>query len=190
MTKINPFCAVPFLCVLLSNLAGADTASSPLNPVPPGLTLQELVMISSDRNAEISRLSVAVDSSDRPQGVQLWTHLLPTGQATVATKKLVYPVHAIESKDGVILDKEGSHVAIILKGTISEHSVSDLLTLEYLSNGLWNTYDSCETVLEKSADSPEWKLLNRATKLPVKSIFVKSWSLGITTLEGICDSGG
>jgi hypothetical protein len=187
MKKINQLCAVPFVGLLLASIAGADTSGSPLSPVPPGLKLQEIVMISSDRTAEISQLSVALDSSDRPQGVQLWTHLSSTGQPTAATRKLFYPVNAIASKDGVILDKEGSHIAIILKGTISEHSVSDLLTLEYLSNGLWDTYESCEMVLEKSANAPEWQLLNRTTKLPVKSIFVKSWSLGITTLAGICD---
>ncbi|MDR3607321.1 MAG: hypothetical protein P4M08_08070 [Oligoflexia bacterium] len=158
-------------------------ASNGSSTVPGGLTLQKLVSIRSDRDSQLSLLNIALDAHGDPQGLEEVVGLTPTEQDTPSKEIRYFSVGDIDSEQGVVLDHD--HNAVILKGTLDPISSTDTLTIHYLSNGLWGNYDSCDIIIQRAPGS-HWELVNAYTQQPVQSIFVKTWSMGITTMQGIC----
>jgi hypothetical protein len=161
--------------ILLSPLAHAQSATT---PVPPELTLQKLLNVVIDSSSESAELNVALDANSQVQGIDFY------GGSPLTHH--YFTLDQIQNAEGVVLDTEQGHAAIKLQGTITLESQNDTLTVSYLNNGLFNTYDNCQILFEH-ADSGDWQINNAYTQQPVSQIEVKTWKLGITTLEGICN---
>ena len=160
--------------ILTASIAHAEMTPTPL---PPDLKLEKLVNIMSDLNSDTSELSVALDTSNRIQGIDFYNGNPATDH--------YFTLAEIEADKGVVLDTEQGHAAILLQGTIDLESASDTLTVSYLANGLFDIYDKCQIVFERATNG-DWQLMNAYTHELVTEIDVKTWKLGITTLAGIC----
>ncbi|HKK13165.1 MAG TPA: hypothetical protein VKA14_00750, partial [Gammaproteobacteria bacterium] len=97
----------------------------------------------------------------------------------------VYSLDAIETGDGVVLGQGSGVKAILLRGRIDSRAGQGTLVIKYLTNGLLMTYNECRLGLKKT-DSGSWNLINAYTGAPIKRIRIKTWTLGISTLENVC----
>lgn len=153
----------------------AYAATGKMNALPPDLNLQKLVTITTDRDSNTRVLNIALNQDQDVQGIDF----------SQSQANAFFTLGEIDSQSGVVLDSEQGRNAILLKGSIDVESPSNRLTISYLSNGLSNSYNDCDILVEK-AENEQWVLLNAYTQQPVEQILVKTWMLGITTLEGIC----
>jgi hypothetical protein len=159
------------ICVLLSLtplLVGPAIAAD--------VTLQPLAFITNDRNADSQNLVV----------------LLVAGQVvglrfdTINGKhphQNYFSLHEMER--GAVLDGDGQHNAIVLHGDLDSMAGNVDLDVTYLSNGLFGKHKDCRADMVRD-ESGQWHILNVYDHKPVDHLVVRTWRLGISTIEGIC----
>lgn len=162
--------------------------------VPPGHTLKKVTQLSTDRDAEITYLSVMMNQEGKVGGFYGSTVAPaepedePTeGELTAeeeASKRNVFWLDEVESSAGAVLAVVKGKKALILNGKLDRATQEGRFVIRYLSNGLFNSYKSCEFNLRRSAKS--WYIQNAYNGQTVPRIKVITHSLGITTLEGLC----
>jgi hypothetical protein len=147
---------------------------------PSGLTVSKLLTITSDKNSNVDDLDIALDSTGAPQGVEVALE-----GATPDTTPLFFSLSDITSSTGAVLNQTDGYNALILQGTLDPTAPSSTMTLSYLANGLTGEYDNCDVIITHAADG-SWGVQNAYTEAPVQSIKITTWTLGVTTVEGIC----
>ena len=170
----------------LSLVTGAHAFAK--SELPPGSKLIPLAEISNDRDQSISFLNLVVNKQDRVAGVFLITKVPgkdTKGGSFRTVSKINYSLSKIESKEGVVLGQGQGVKAILLQGRINSPAGRGNLKIEYLSNGLLMRYNHCNVDLRR-LHFDDWRLINAYNGKPIKRINVKTWFLGISTLQHVC----
>ncbi len=156
--------------------------------VPPGVTLQKLVNLTSDQDNKVSHLSVMIDSSNNPANNMVRGMFKADASGLIdfspAAADSAYWLEAIESPDGALMLEARGRKVLILMGNLNRNTQEGRFKIKFLSNGLSMTYKFCEFQLRKSGTN--WFIENIYTGAPVTDVKVLTHSLGITTLQGIC----
>lgn len=165
--------ALPRMMAANWTLEAPNTAGS----IPPGMTTSPLVNISNDRDATIQVLGLLLGGDEKITGMFSADSKSPKdGKA--------FLLSVIEGKEGAVLYEASGRKAIILSGKLDRATQQGRFTLKYLANGLSMRYESCDFVLDRSGSN--WLVKNAYTGGLVREARITSWSMGITTIEGIC----
>lgn len=189
-----------FLTLLLAASASPAFAGSFLTSgifeaareaVPPGITLKKITMISTDRDNEITYLSVMMNRQGKVEGFY-GSPVVPSepnenpglfGEESTADRN-VFWLQEVESSAGAVLAVVKGKKALILHGALDRATQEGRFVIRYLSNGIFNSYKSCEFNLRRSGKG--WYIQNAYNGQAVPHVRVITHSIGITTLEGLC----
>ena len=128
-----------------------------------------LLTLSNDRDSNTSSLGIQADANG---ALQKFVYTTPVGSKTFAPGEL---------GSGAVLEEQQGVQALILTGQAS----SGHLALKYVYNGLTKEYRSCNMNLTRNSKG-EWALVNAYTGGALRTAKIITWSMGITTLQGIC----
>ena len=91
----------------------------------------------------------------------------------------------ISSSSGALIYETQGYKVLFLQGTFDARTQEGDFTMRYLSNGLFGSYKSCSFTLRRDAQG--WYVENAYTHVkPVENVFVKTSSLGVSTIVGLC----
>jgi hypothetical protein len=162
--------------------------------VPPGITLKKVTQLSTDRDADITYLSVMMNKEGKVDGFYGSTVAPAEPDENPAEEgfmteeetagRNVFWLQEVESAAGSVLAVVKGKKALILNGKLDRSTQEGRFVIRYLSNGLFNSYKSCEFNLRRS--SRGWYVQNAYTGQAVPHVKVITHSLGISTLEGLC----
>lgn len=143
-------------------------------------SLQQLATIENDRNADVHTLSLDMADPWHLKAI----HVVTThGDAARQTSRS-FSIEDVASPAGAVLDGDSAHKAIILQGRIDGAGGSGMLVVRYIKNGLFGGYGQCQVALLRN--DGHWRLYNAYTRQVVTNLTIRTWSLGIRTIEGIC----
>jgi hypothetical protein len=137
---------------------------------------QPLASITNDRNGDLQNLGVLLVLG-RVVGLRFDT---VNGNNPHQSYFSLY-----DMERGAVLDGDGQHKAIVLRGSIGSTADNADLVITYLSNGLFGKYKDCRTGLERD-DTGQWHIVNTYDHKWVDHLVVHTSKLGISTIEGIC----
>ncbi len=175
---MKSFLILSLLGLSLSQTVLADEFS-PFD-APAGITLDYLFSITSDRDAIVNSFNLMVDERSLAAGVLVRPNPNKLGVIADHTFWMV----DIEKPAGVTLAEAQGHKVLLLQGLLDRATQEGRFHVKYLSNGLTNSYKTCDFLLKKSGQG--WYVKNAYTGQKVTTMRVVSWTLGITTLQGIC----
>ena len=142
-----------------------------------GDSFQQLASITNDRNPSIDRLFVAVDPYGMIQGIRF----MPGGSNVPAD----FTDAQMSSKNGANLEQD-THRPIILYAEFDTQTPDRMdWVVDYLSNGLLGNYKSCRAAVVRDTQG-QWHLFNVYKNVQVNQLQIKTWMLGISTIQGIC----
>ncbi len=147
-----------------------------LNVVFSGDEFQQLAAVTNDRNASVDRLYVAVNAQGAVDGVRF----LPGGSNIPAD----FTDAEMSSAEGANIE-ENSHKPIMLHSELAGQPGRINWVIDYLSNGLFGSYKSCRAAVVRDSHG-QWHLLNVYNNKMVTQLRIKTWMMGITTIQGIC----
>jgi hypothetical protein len=160
-----------WICALLGLArlqAGAAAAAD--------VTFQRLASITNDRNADLQYLGVLLDAG---QVVGLRFDTINGNDPHESDFSID------EMKAGAVLDGDATHKAIVLRGSIDSAVGNADLVITYLSNGLFGKHKDCRADMVRD-QSGQWHIVNIYDRQWVNHLVVKTWALGISTVQGIC----
>lgn len=167
------------ILLLLSLTAWADDY---YEPAPPDVSLQQLAVISSNKNSSKYNLVLMVKAG---QVAGLYKGAYPDNvREGDEMRKSVFWNREIESPEGAAILVRKNRNILILQGFIDRETQEGEYELKYLSNGLLGRYESCLVLLKKN--SKGWYMENYYTNKKIDSIFVDVYTLGVRTVKGIC----
>ncbi len=146
------------------------------------VTAQKLATVTNDQDQEVAELSILLDSSGKPTGLNITTHNSPDGKDINKNVSLA----ELASADGALMLQARGYNAIYLKGTLSPSATDAQLTVRYLTNALSSTYSSCD-VEAKLDGSAGWELINDQSHAVITEGKVLTGTFGISKIQGICD---
>ncbi|HKJ09385.1 MAG TPA: hypothetical protein VKA76_09890 [Gammaproteobacteria bacterium] len=165
------------------------TAAASVRALPPHVHVVPLAGITNDRDTSVSYLKLMVGQRDAVRGIYVETRVAgksaDTGNSGEGIRNGAFWLKDIESGDGVVLGKGQGVKAILLQGTIDSRAGKGHLTIKYLANGLLMHYRQCKVGLKKSGGH-KWELVNAYDGKRITDIKVKTWWLGISTLQNVC----
>ena len=165
------------ICVGLILLALPSASHASASRAPQ--RIEPLATVLNDRNKDVHRLSVMLAEDGTVSGLQFATDH-EDGQHTTRNFTVA------QIANGAVLDGDAEHAVIVLTGTIQGRGSERNLTLKFLNNQVSGIYKKCETSLVRQLQG-EWVIRNASSRVIVKQIFIKTWSLGIETVVNICD---
>ena len=132
-----------FTFILSSLSQASDIFRFEDEPVPPGITLQKLAEITNDRDAKITNLSLMLNKNKLVEGI--YANTKREGfESIFETKKNVFWMRDIESREGAVLYETQGKKALILQGALERDTQVGSFNLNYLSNGIFGNYESCK----------------------------------------------
>jgi hypothetical protein len=148
--------------------------------VPRGIKLESLFKITNDRDATMDTFNLMVDEKNLAAGVLI---------SVDPRKREANPDHAfwlrdIEKPEGVVLVEAQGHKVLLLQGQLDRATQEGRFHVKFLTNGISNSYSSCDFLLKKTSSG--WYAKNAYTGQKVTNMKIISWSLGLKTLQGIC----
>lgn len=156
------------LVSLLIFAAGALPASADEYYAAP------LVEIYNDRDANHVDIDLVLDGTGFAQGV---SYLNPTSGLKRFT--------LAQLQAGAVLEEQQGVKALILIGNVDSTAGSGRWSIKFINNGLSGVYKTCAVNLKRAPDGM-WQLIHSQTGAVIRTAKIISWSLGITTIEGIC----
>lgn len=137
-------------------------------------TTQKLMSVTNDRGPEVTETFFELGGTNEvlnliyaPQG----------GSARKYTPAQIAKQIVLEEQQGV--------QAVLLKGTLDNVAGTGKWTYTYVANGFTKKYESCDVTLKRSAQGT-WAIYNSSgNAVPIAKVI--TWSMGIKTLQGICD---
>ena len=160
--------------------------------VPPGMSLQKMITLTTDRDSGVYFLHLMQDTrSLHPTGIfveQRRTFLRYDGEPDANPQGTAFLLADIEKPAGVPLFEAQGRKVLILQGALDRETQEGRLHLKYLVNGLSMTYETCDVVLRKSKN--EFWAQNAYTGAKISAVKVITSFLGVVTLEGICPAKG
>lgn len=181
----QPMTRMPLTCIFAAALAVGAALPAAAVPVPAGMTVVPLVAISNDRDASISEIELMLGPQRFVRGLYIATY--EKQHDPDKAEGQVIPLADIESREGAVVGQGQGVKAILLRGRI-EPTGNGELVIRYLTNGIFKRYDECKVQL-RQAGPDDWQLVNAYTNGKVAHIHVKTWALGISTLENVCPTG-
>jgi hypothetical protein len=162
-------------------------------PVPPGMSLQKMLTLTSDRDANVYVLHLMQDNRTlNPTGMFVEQKKSASEQEDPANPDVVdgkaFLLAEIEKPAGVALFEAQGRKVLILQGALNPDTQEGRLKLKYLVNGLWMTYETCDVLLRKT-DAEFW-VQNAYTGTRITSVKIVTSTFGVVTLEGICPAKG
>ncbi|MGZ3695393.1 MAG: hypothetical protein ACXWQO_14850 [Bdellovibrionota bacterium] len=151
--------------------------------VPPGITLQKLITFSNDRDAIVNRMSVMIDSKNLVAGVYMDENTNVSIRSFGPGSGAAF-LRDIESSEGGVLFEGQGHKVVLMQGKLNRETQEGRFQMRYLANGLTNNYEACDVLLKK--DDKGWFLQNAYTNKKITAAKLITWSLGLSTLQGIC----
>lgn len=161
--------------------------------VPPGHTLKKVTQLSTDRDNEITYLSVMMNEEGKVGGFY-GSSVAPAepespaeelfAEEEEAAGRNVFWLQEVESSAGAVLAMVKGKKALILNGKLDRATQEGRFVIRYLSNGIFNSYKSCEFNLRRT--SKGWYIQNAYNGQAVPRVKVITHSIGISTLEGLC----
>jgi hypothetical protein len=130
---------------------------------------QTILNLGNDRDSNVTQLGVQADPSG---ALQKFTYTTHQGTKTFAPDDLA---------TGAVLEEQQGVQALILTGQVSLGK----LAMKYVYNGLSKEYRSCNMTLTRSSKG-DWALTNAYTGAALRNAKIITWSLGISTLQGLC----
>lgn len=169
--------------MFLSATARAST------PAPAAVTSQNLAMIGNDQTGGLSQLAAVVDEASL-RGI-LFRQIKGGTPGDNPLRK--FTVAQMMAPQGVVLVKEQGYDAVLLQARADASPISSRqnagakfnVEVRYLQNALTGDYGRCQLALEKG-DEGSWFLRNVQSGNKISKILVKTWTMGITTLQGVC----
>jgi hypothetical protein len=140
------------------------------------VVFQPLASITNNRNADLQNLGVLLVLG-RVVGLRF---------DTINGKNphnAYFSLHDMER--GAVLDGDGKHKAIVLRGSIDPTGDNADLVITYLSNGLSGRHKDCRAGIVRD-ERGQWHIVNVYDHKRVDHLVVQTWRLGISTIEGIC----
>jgi hypothetical protein len=154
-------------------------------------SLHQLAQIFNPRNDGFQCLGITTERGNIT-AIRFEKHRSPrkvaAGFQPVSIRK--FPMTAIESRAGAVLDGTPGHKAIIVYGHMMRSSSKVVLFVRYLYNGLTDEYHQCSLMIDHGSDS-KWHLFNVAHE-KIARIVIHTWSVpligivGIANLKGAC----
>lgn len=160
--------------------------AQPNEPVPPGISLQQLITLTNDRDSNKNYLNLMVDQNHQAAGMYNLPDAGNKSGKDDAKGKNVYWLQEIESPNGAVLAKGSGRDALILLGKLDRGTQEGRFTVKYLANGLSMRYEACDFLLKRTVGSDSWHIQNAYDGSTVTNIRVTTWMMGIESLEGIC----
>jgi hypothetical protein len=145
--------------------------------VPSGMTVQKMVTFSNDRDSDKAAFSVMIDKNGNVAGFY-------RADMKNASDDNVMSLREVETTEGATMIEGQGHKVVLVAGKLKRDTNEGRFQMRYLSNGLTNTYTVCDFLLKK--DDKGWYVQNAYTNRRVTSAKITTWSLGLTTIEGIC----
>jgi hypothetical protein len=152
------------LAFALALTSAAHAASAPTT----------LFTMADDRDAVVVNYTLLVDG-DTVTGFQM------TPGQTKAND--TFTIAQVAAPAGVVVLSGQGHNVMFLQGALDK-SGEGRFHLKYLSNGLTNNYATCDFLVKKSGSN--FFAANAYTSARLTSAKIVTWSLGLKTLEGIC----
>jgi hypothetical protein len=158
------------ICLLLT-VAQAQVRRATAGDV----TFQPLANITNDRNADLQSLGVLLDAG---QVVGLRFETINGNNPHERDFSID------DMKAGAVLDGDAKHKAI-LRGSIDSTVGNADLVVTYLSNGVLGKHKDCRASIVRD-ERGQWHIVNIYDHKWVNHLVVQTWTLGISTIEGIC----
>jgi hypothetical protein len=133
---------------------------------------QKLVQLTNDRDANVSVIEWVTDAAGATAGLRYTSN----GRVTDFTLAQMQAGAVLESQQGIN--------ALVLKASM-DPVTGGPVTFTYVANGMMGSYKSCAAHVARSG-SGEWMLMHATARSRVQTAKIITWSMGITTLEGIC----
>ena len=160
-----------WICVLLALALPQARRATAVDVI-----FQQVASITNDRNAELQNFGV----------------LLVAGQVvglrfdTINGKNPHQSYFSMdEMRTGAVLDGDGKHKAIVLRGSIDSTAGNADLVITYLANGVLGNHKDCRTGMVRD-ESGQWHIVNIYDHKWVDHLVVKTRAVGISTIQGIC----
>lgn len=175
---------IRLLAVVVFVLLSSALMPAAAVPLPEGMTAVPLATITNDRDTSVSQINLMLNERAVVRGIYLETSPAAEGKPPAANDR-VYWLGGIESSHGVVLGQGQGVQAILLRGDIEPRNGHGSLVIQYLTNGLFGSYDKCRVALRRTAPY-QWQLVSAYTGKPIEHIAVQTWALGISTLTNVC----
>ena len=147
--------------------------------VPPGMSIQKMLTLTTDRDANAYDLHAMMDTRN----------LAATGMyVRTSSGCRAFLLADIEKPAGVSLFEAQGRKVLILQGSLNRDTNEGRMHLKYLANGLSMTYETCDVMLRRT-DNEYW-VQNAYTGAKVTNVKVITYWAGVVTLEGICPKKG
>lgn len=169
---MRSFKAVPWLVASILSFSALSASA----------TVQKLLRITNDRNATVSEMGIILHNPSMAVEGMRYAYYEANGKVTEKT----YTVAQLTSAQGVVLEEERGVKAITLQGTLDEANGTGEWMLRYVANGLSKEYKDCPISLRRSP-AGAWTLVKPGTSRTISDAHVVTWSLGIRTIQGLCD---
>ncbi|HQU17370.1 MAG: hypothetical protein B7Z66_09235 [Chromatiales bacterium 21-64-14] len=165
-------------CLLTSPSALAQLAQP-----APTQTLQ-IASIANDHDSSVSNLGLTIAADGHVLGISIVTNYPnPNGPARIVRR--AYPLQRLEDAQGIVLTHQRGLDFITLRGRIDQKSDRGNLVIRYLSNAIFRTYHQCRIELQRD-NQGGWHLVDPHNGKTVPRLYVKTWMLGISTIDPLC----
>lgn len=164
-------------CVMLTLLLAMAQAQTRAGAAwAADATFQALASITNDRNPDLQSLGVVLNAG-RIVGLRFDAI---SGDDPHESKFSIPDIRA-----GAVLDGDAKHEAVVLRGSIDSRMGKADLVITYLSNGLFGKHKECRARMVRD-ERGRWHIVNSYDHRRVTQLVVRTWALGISTIEGIC----
>lgn len=120
------------------------------------------------------------------------TRLLYETQDGKTKEVAKFTMRQLESKEGAALGEEFGIVGLAVRAKLNSSTGRGRIIFKFVNNGsnLFSLkYRECSGTLVRSPQTRHWEIFKPGdTNAPVKSVELVQWSLGLTTLKGLCPS--
>ena len=171
-----------FLLIVAMSLNGPRAIAG--DQVPPGLTLHKLFRLTNERPKVSFQISLMVDAGGVVKGI--YSDADPANAVNDPSGKnpSVLALNDMNSARGAVLINSHGFDAILLRGSLDDKAKSGRFSLVYISNGVSQTYESCDFLVNNKTG--DWAAENINTSETITAANTKAWLLGVTTVIGIC----
>lgn len=171
---------------LAAVLAAGVVLPAGATALPAGMSTFPLVAISNDRDTSISEIDLMLGPKKFVRGLYIATY--EKDRDPDVARGQVIPLVSLEDPEGAVVGQGKGVKAILLKGSIDPAAGNGTLAIKYVTNGIFGRYDECKVELHRTGPD-QWQLVNAYNSAKVRHIRVKTWALGIATLENVCPTG-
>ena len=136
-----------------------------------------IVSIYNDRGANYNDLEVVLDASGAVTGAKYVGH----GDGAAAPKSFTNS----QISSGAVLEEQQGVKALILLGKVDSATGQGKWTIKFIANGLSGDYKSCDLKVQRTPQG-DWLGINAYTGAALDKAKIITWSMGIATIQGIC----